>query len=316
MLRDNANRSLMMLINHFDGSGIDQILAKTSEADVLPEIAKAANFYMFRANKFTNESTIRQDLFQVQEFYSPDFWEKYIDEYSKKESPSRGMMRPFFTANNEINILRRTLLIYDNTIDKSEIQIFGSSSSDLDIFTVFLNEKEGEASTPERIARCMSGVESIYNVVAALSSDSTPIVLLRCDSGSDKSFDFLGAAALAEQFKEILFGIYDRIIPNRVRTDADAIQVISDALPVFERINSKLKAGKIEREQAELLNRQLSQGVTDLIRCGAIIEGMDDGGRNQAAHVMRADPPLLNAPPEEKRKTQKKPTNKSQRKRK
>jgi hypothetical protein len=69
-----------------------------------------------------------------------------------------------------------------------------SNKSD-EILSVIVIENENQHSKPERLSEALMSISLLYGVVADLEGiNQNTLSVITCDSGSDKSFDFLGAA--------------------------------------------------------------------------------------------------------------------------
>lgn len=68
------------------------------------------------------------------------------------------------------------------------------------LVTVIIVEEKDSFSNPRRVIETLEAMELFYNAVSILNGESAEqkMILLACDSGSDKSFDFLGLAKLVE----------------------------------------------------------------------------------------------------------------------
>ena len=70
------------------------------------------------------------------------------------------------------------------------------------LLTVLIVENEGQFSTPLRLTCALGAITDLYSVVATIENENeNDLIVLACDSGSDKSFDFLGLAKLMEEVK-------------------------------------------------------------------------------------------------------------------
>jgi hypothetical protein len=105
------------------------------------------------------------------------------------------------------------------------------------LITVIIIEEKNSFSNPRRVIETLEAVELFYNAVSILNGESAEqkMILLACDSGSDKSFDFLGLAKLVEMVKEIVLSLWDRVIFYREKQMGERIDLIAKSLPVIER---------------------------------------------------------------------------------
>ena len=122
------------------------------------------------------------------------------------------------------------------------------------------------------------------------------LIVLACDSGSDKSFDFLGLAKVMKEVKEIIIAIWDRRVFHRQRHVSESLSLIAESLPILEKIEQLRENGSIEKEQAELLKRKTISGATQFIEAGAIIPEFESASTHSPEQLMKPEPKLLVSP--------------------
>lgn len=165
------------------------------------------------------------------------------------------------------------------------------------LLSILIVEEKEHFSSPIRLTRALESITNLYSVFACLEGESeNDLIVLACDSGSDKSFDFLGLAKLTEQVKETIIAIYDRRVFHRQRHVSESLMVIAESLPVLERIEQLKENGSLEPEQAELLKRKTIAGATQFIEAGAIIPELDSVSTHNPKQLMKPEPKLLVSP--------------------
>ena len=175
-----------------------------------------------------------------------------------------------------------------------------SKFKDKSVLSVIVIEEQGRFSKPARLAEVLEGVSEIYEACAILLDHSpNELSVIACDSGSDKSFDFLGAAKVIECVKEIFLSLWDRIVFFRERKLSQRIDLVADALPIIEKIGNLEQENKLGREQAEILRRKILGGVGKFIESGAIIREIEDRTYFNPRSLMAPEPKLLVSAPEE-----------------
>jgi len=166
------------------------------------------------------------------------------------------------------------------------------------LLTVLVAEDADEFSTPARLVRALEAVANLYGVLATIEgTNESELIVLACDSGSDKSFDFLGLAKVMEQVRKLILDIWDRRVFNRHATVSSCMDLIAKSLPIIEKINTLRENGALAPEQAELLKRRTIQGATQFLEAGLIIDGMADEGSFSPRQLMRPEQKLLAPPP-------------------
>jgi hypothetical protein len=170
----------------------------------------------------------------------------------------------------------------------------GDKKKSSPIFTVLLPEESEQHSNPQRIADLMLAVSSIYEGLAVMKRQSeTTLSVISCDSGSDKSFDFLGLANVVEDLKEILLGLWDRVVFYRELQVGQRLELVAQSLPVLEQVKTLQENGSLEREQAELVRRRIIDGCTKFLNCGAVIPEMEDRSHFSPRILIAPEPKLL-----------------------
>ena len=182
----------------------------------------------------------------------------------------------------------------------SEIATDGNGESvagERSILQIIVVEESDRYSSPERISRALESIASLYNVHAELEKESnSDLVVLACDSGSDKSFDFLGLAKLMEQVKETILAIWDRRLYSRHQQMSASLNLISESLPVIERIEKLSVDGALSPEQAELLKRKAISGATAFLESGVTIPEIDSVSSIEPKKLLKPETRLLAAP--------------------
>jgi len=162
-----------------------------------------------------------------------------------------------------------------------------------EVLSALVVEERG-FSSPARISTLMTSVQLLYEVSAELNEMSpTDLCLISCDSGSDKSFDFLGAAKIIEQIRKIILDLWDRVIFYRERKLYTHLDIVSKSLPIMEQIDTLEKNGTLGPEQAGKMRRDISEGVRKFLDSGAIIPEMEKRSSVSPRQLMAPAPKLL-----------------------
>jgi hypothetical protein len=210
---------------------------------------------------------------------SPRFWSEVI----RGESSAIGMMASSIGQTQAF--LPKLISLLNEGRDFS-------LAKEEDIVRIILPEEHSQVSTPERMATALRAATSLYDACTILTGvPRTPLRVLACDSGSDKAFDLLGIAKAIACLKEILFGIWDRLVSHRESKGVARIELVAKALPVLEQISSL--ADKIGPEQAELLRRTVIEGACDFVNTGTIIPEFEERGIIDSRILLAPEPKLL-----------------------
>jgi len=115
------------------------------------------------------------------------------------------------------------------------------------------------------------------------------------DSGSDFSFDLLGNAKVIQQLKETLLSMWDRVVFYREFQASERMKLVGEALPLISDVNEMETSGKIGKEQAELLRRQISGNLDKFMQSGAIIPEMQERSHYEPRALLAPQPKYLTA---------------------
>ena len=112
------------------------------------------------------------------------------------------------------------------------------------IISVMILEEQYVFSKPTRITDVLESIANLYEVQAILLNNTPDdLGVIACDSGSDKSFDFLGAAKVIEGVKDLILSVWDRVVFYRERKLSERIDLIAKSLPIIEHIGGLLLIG-------------------------------------------------------------------------
>lgn len=165
------------------------------------------------------------------------------------------------------------------------------------LLTLVLPEDAGQASSPKRLITAMDAIVKIYDVFAQIDGlEGNTLIVLACDSGSDKSFDFLGVAKLISEVRQFILAIYDRIVFGRHLHAGQTLDTISKSLPIIQKIGEMKENGVLSAEAAEIMSRKAMAAATGLVEVGAVIPEMDAVSNISPRSLMRPEPKMLAAP--------------------
>lgn len=180
---------------------------------------------------------------------------------------------------------------------KNKDASFSKKFNDKEIITVLIVEENMHFSSPERLANVLESMTLFYDVFAVIDNESaSDLSVIACDSGSDKSFDFLGLSTLIEKIKDLIITLWDRKVLYRHREMHETLNLISTSLPILDEIDTLKKNKKIEPEQAELLKRKTIEGVTKFLEAGATIPELNEESSHSPRSLMKPNQKLLVAP--------------------
>ncbi len=251
--------------------------------------------YMLATQSYNEDYIKIMQILDISELLKAQYWEGITTSKSLKELHQM-MQSVNFTLTQLPKIM--DLAKQDHISDIKE------QSSDLpedlkgkSLLTVLIVEDEGQYSSPLRLTSALEAITNLYSVVALIEKESeNDLIVLACDSGSDKSFDFLGIPKIMEEVKEIIIAIWDRRVFHRQRHVSESLALISESLPILERIAQLQDSGSIGREEAELLKRKTITGATQFIEAGATIPELEAVSNHDPKQLMKPEPKLLVSP--------------------
>lgn len=287
-------------------SGVVEMLDQGFETmrKARPDLAKDASRGWLSLDVFQKYSVLTSNYGEVEdsileilgllELKSPALWA----ELPEKSPPSLSRLRA--TIAFAIEALPRLLKL----IEQDHVREIKTGTQNADplylnkkVLSVILVEDHEQLSSPVRLIQTLTAVTDLYVVLATLDGLSTnDLSVLACDSGSDKSFDFLGLAKVMEQLRSLILEIWDRRVFHRHIHISQCVGLIAESLPVIEEIHKLKQSGALGPEQAELLKRKAIEGATKFLECGAIIDEMDNHATQSPRLLMRPEPKLLTAP--------------------
>lgn len=157
--------------------------------------------------------------------------------------------------------------------------------------------EERQQSSPERLVLALESIDGLYRACAKLMGESEGgLCVIACDSGSDKSFDFLGVAKIVDCVKEVILSFWDRVVYFREDKTERRLELVAKSLPILEQVDSMKKSGDLEPERAELIKRQVIDSVTKFADAGVTIPEIENFTIYNPRQLMKPQPKLLAGP--------------------
>ncbi|OBS37851.1 hypothetical protein SAMN05444507_112142 [Pseudomonas syringae] len=299
MRRQAFIRSVERVVSDIIESGIDTMFDTVAEQNRKSPGDGEKSFsyslflnYSLRTVNYSKPEVQILDIMGLGQIRNPDWWQGL----SKMDQPSVFQVRRalLFTV-NFLPLL--SLMLKRDYVDSTEEQSEHLASQGMALLSIVLIEDEGQRSTPDRLILALQAVTEMYQAIATLEGEShSDLSVVAIDSGSDKSFDFLGLAKVMAIVKDTLLAIWDRRVFHRHLHVSMCMQTISESLPIIERIHQLKENGALSPEQAELLKRQMVNGSSKLLEVGAVSPEMESQPGSSPRALMRPEPKLLAAP--------------------
>ncbi len=163
-------------------------------------------------------------------------------------------------------------------------------------------EKERSLTDPHVIINVMRSLDEFYEGMSALrGGDNTGLTVGSIDSGSTKSFDFFGAAAIMDEISELLIAVWDRIKYSAEDNFRYQIEVAMMAAGFITRVKDAQVSGRINEDQGQRITRSVAKAIETLFRAGAFTEDMDQVREVRASQFLVPKTQLLEYRREEAR---------------
>jgi hypothetical protein len=172
-----------------------------------------------------------------------------------------------------------------------------ASRAGADVMTVQVIESPRRFSTPTRLATLLESLDALYGACAVLEgAEPGGLSVVSCDSGSDKTFELMGAAPVIAALRTLLLSVWDRVVFFRELPAPQRYRQAAESLPVLDRLREREAQGAMAPEQAELLRRRIVEGTGRFLVSGATIPELQERAYANPRTLMAPAPKLL-APP-------------------
>lgn len=305
MRRETLFAAARRVREDLENSGIVSMLEKGTEAarrrepsskDAIPSWISFEVFqkYTLLVSKYGAAEQHVLEVLGLSEFSSALFWSKLSEADTPEIFGLRSRIR--FALDHLPRLLSLIEQDYVEAIRNQDVSAPPALSGKT-LLTVVLVESDAQFSSPSRLIYALDAIAGLYHVFAVLEGEAdSDLSVLACDSGSDKSFDFLGLAKLMEEVRKLIVSIWDRRVFYRHMHVSQCIGTIAESLPVIERIHALRESGALGPEQAELLKRRTIDSATKFLESGSLISDMERESVQSPRLLMRVEPKLLAAP--------------------
>ena len=312
MRRSELERGVQNILEFITETSLDKFLREImnsarKQEKGLDSKTKAVLLEVFRDITIRSQSFSRLEkdilkFFDLENLFEPHLWSAF----------SEGGYQQMSETSSAILQIKQFLPNFVDLLQQEYVQDVRNSPEDLPpqfqgkaLLTVILPEEHGQVSNASRVIELIDSVNILYETYIEIHQEHyEPLILLACDSGSDKSFDFLGLAKAIEAIKEVVLTLWDRVIYFREKQYSERIKLVVETLPAIEKISGLEKEGKLGPEQAEKLRRQLVEGASKFLETGAITEEIYGEARFEPRQLMAAAPKLLTGTVEQVSETQ------------
>ncbi|WP_315760427.1 hypothetical protein [Sphingomonas sp. Y38-1Y] len=253
-------------------------------------ISILADYFHRSAEYGAAEKTILA-IMGLESLSSPSTWQPHLQSFD-----------PSFVFSN-VGKIRQTMTFLPRVLsllerDYEDIKSSGGGRSDgLELQTVILTDEGDALSTPERVIELLSSISTIYQVLAKIEGVSeNSIAVVGLDSGSEKSFDFLGVAKLMLELRETLQWVYNTIWFHKHNVTIKNLQVTGETLGVIQKISKMEADGQLDAESSARMKHGIFVGLERFANTGAYIPEMKVQQESPAL-TMRPQHKLLTSNP-------------------
>jgi hypothetical protein len=261
--------------------------------DIIKKTLRSLKNYALVAQNYTSSARSITSIMRIEDLNNTEFW---ADILFSTEGNRRDDL---FTIDANIrfaviHLPKIVELISKHDNDDFINETINNPQEDLDRLSIFIIEENHQISTLERIVTALQSVDNIYQACAIINQvQPEKLSILSCDSGSDKSFDILGTSKIIECVKDFMLQMYNNIVYFKERKIHINQDLAMRNLEILEKLGNLEKNDGISPEQAELVRRQIVQGVTGLLSAGVITTDIQHKQQNDARQLMAPSPKLL-----------------------
>ena len=231
---------------------------------------------------------------ELSQLDEPRFWATALSEGANADPDVLGpislMHKSARFAQSELPRLLESLLAVetDPVAGKGTVvQADGQAPGQLKVLVI-----ENEAfSTPERLVLVLTAIDNLYNGCAQiLSEPADQVSVVSCDSGGDKSFDFLGNPVVMDSVKNVVLSFWDRMVFFRDDRNEQRLRLIAESLPILEELQRLKESGVMDADTADRVRREVSDSVFMFAQAGATIPEFQNYAVYDPRELMRPEP--------------------------
>jgi hypothetical protein len=261
---------------------------------LLTRLLTALREYGIRASRFTRPARALAETLGLAPLESADTWSLLI--------AAEGRAKEAFSYAERVRFATQYLprvagLLAQSGIAAVDAARRGEAAPGTALLTVQVIEAPRRFSTPTRLATLLESLDLLYSSCAVLEgAEPNGLSVVACDSGSDKTFELMGAAAVIDAMRALLLTVWDRVVFHREVPVPQRYRLAAESLPVLQRVAEQARDGRISPEQAELLRRRIVEGTGRFLASGALIPELQERAHANPRTLMAPAPRLL-APP-------------------
>lgn len=263
--------------------------------ELLTRLLSALREYGLRAHRYTRPARLVAEQLELAALEQADTWSLLIAAENRAQQAFAFAERVRFATQY---LPRVTGLLAQAGIPRVDAARRGDgAASGSDVLTVQVIESPRRFSTPTRLATLLESLDVLYGACAVLEgAEPGGLSVIACDSGSDKTFELMGAAPVIAALRALVLSVWDRVVFYRELPAAQRYRHAAESLPILVRIREAQAQGRMAPEQAELLRRRIVEGTSRFLVSGATIPELQERAYANPRTLMAPAPKLL-APP-------------------
>jgi hypothetical protein len=262
--------------------------------ELLTRLLTALREYGIRASRFTRPSRALVETLGLAPLENADTWSLLIAAERRAQEAFAYAERVRFAAQY---LPRVAALLEQAGVPAVDAARRGDGPGGAALLTVQVIEAPRRFSTPTRLATLLESLDLLYSACATLAgAEPNGLSVVACDSGSDKTFELMGAPAVIDALRALLLSVWDRVVFHREVAVPQRYRLAAESLPVLQQVKEQAKEGRISPEQAELLRRRIVEGTGRFLAAGATIPELRERAYANPRTLMAPAPRLL-APP-------------------
>lgn len=258
--------------------------------ELLTRLLTALREYGIRASRFTRPSRALAETLGLAPLENADTWSLLIAAERRAQEA--------FTYAERVRFATQHLPRVAGLLEQAGVPAVDAARRDgAALLTVQVIEAPRRFSTPTRLATLLESLDLLYSACATLAgAEPNGLSVIACDSGSDKTFELMGAPAVIAALRALLLSVWDRVVFHREVAVPQRYRLAAESLPVLHEVREQAKEGRISPEQAELLRRRIVEGTGRFLAAGATIPELRERAYANPRTLMAPAPRLL-APP-------------------
>lgn len=280
-----------------ESSGLIQVLksdrADKGGRDDTSAGLKVLRDYSLAASRYSPAARALTKIFKLESIEEPEVWLQLLG----NPTPAKVQLsRTVATIRTEMPKI--LALLHQDTVEANDSdQPKAQSALPLSSVRITFVENDGQFSTVQRLVEGLSACQEIYDGLQRLNGDSSvPLAIGAIDSGSDKSFDLFGAAALMKEFRELVVSLWGLVVFHREQKLGRRLELLAAALPILERVTALEQSSRLGREEAQIIRNCFVEGTKKFVAAGVLTDDLSQHATHSPRTLLAPEPKLLTGP--------------------